>query len=167
MSNEKTYQIIVLGYSSIGHGALINRYVNNICEPGEVGREFWKKNILVDGHYEFFQIYDLICTYCRFGFSINYNEFQGIIIIFDVPDRFSFLNVENYFNDIRINSKNNVEVILVGDRGESNREISKEEATKYAFDHSIHYFDILIRDNECVNDVFIYIATQILHHLHK
>lgn len=83
MSNEKTYQIIVLGYSSIGHGALINRYVNNICEPGEVGREFWKKNILVDGHYEFFQIYDLICTCCRFGFSINYNEFQGIIIVYN------------------------------------------------------------------------------------
>lgn len=167
MSNQNAYRIVVLGYSSIGYGALANRYVNNICEPGKIVKEPWKKEILVDGNNVFLEIYDVICTFCRFGRPFNYNDYQGIIIIFDVADKVSFLNVENYLNDIKTYAKNNLKVILVGDDCGSDRKISNEEAEKFACKHNIHYFDISIRDNKCIKDAFTYITTKIHHNFSK
>ena len=86
---------------------------------------------------------------------------QGVVVVFDVTSRKTFDNVNFWLNEIHENFTK-VCIILFGNKIDLPREISKEEAEKFARDHNLKYFETSAFQNigiqegfmEIINDVY-------------
>lgn len=60
-----------------------------------------------------------------------------MLLVYDISRRTSFENLDKWLSEVRDHGDEKVEVILVGNKSdlEKTRQVSKEEAQKYADDH--------------------------------
>ena len=86
-----------------------------------------------------------------------FNRVQGIIILYDITEKKTFLNVTNWIKLIK-ETNNNIPYVLVGHKCDLNhkRKVEEEEAIKFSQDNKIDYFETSAKQNinitECVNN---------------
>ena len=85
---------------------------------------------------------------------------QGIIVVFDVTSKKSFNNVLRWLE--QINEKtNSVIIVLFGNKCDmEEREVSKEEAEKFAKEHNLIYFETSAKTKLNINEGFSKIANE-------
>lgn len=70
---------------------------------------------------------------------------NGVIIVFDVRNRESFAAIPRWIKILNDIASNRVDVVLVGNKIDNNpkspREVSKEEAEKFAAEYSLSYYE--------------------------
>ena len=64
--------------------------------------------------------------------------------MFDLTNEQSFLDVDNWFNEIKGNSSNNVVSILIGSKSDlvDQRQVSFERASSYAKANGLKYLEV-------------------------
>ena len=154
------YKVILVGDSGVGKTCLLSMYVKGICGPTipTIAVEFCTKEIeLNDGAKIKVQLWDtagqerfksLAMTYYRKAF--------GILLLFDVTKRSSFIACKNYLEEVRLNSDKNCVIYLIGNKIDlsKKRQISKEEAELFAQKEKIKYIETSAIKNIKVSDVF-------------
>ena len=154
------YKVILVGDSGVGKTCLLSMYVKGICGPTipTIAVEFCTKELeLNDGSKIKVQLWDtagqerfksLAMTYYRKAF--------GILLLFDVTKRSSFIACKNYLEEVRINSDKNCVIYLIGNKIDlaNQRQISKEEAELFAEKENIKYVETSAVKNLKVTDVF-------------
>ena len=154
------YKVILVGDSGVGKTCLLSMYVKGICGPTipTIAVEFCTKELeLNDGSKIKVQLWDtagqerfksLAMTYYRKAF--------GILLLFDVTKRSSFIACKNYLEEVRINSDKNCVIYLIGNKIDlaNERQISKEEAELFAEKENIKYVETSAAKNLKVTDVF-------------
>ena len=162
-----TLKISIIGDSSIGKSCLIYRYIENFFDTYSlptVGIDFYTKRIIVDDENYKLHIFDLAGQE-RFRSIVTsyYRQNHGIILAFDITNKESFDNLKRWVAEIDKYSDLNVSIILVGTKLDlqSKREISVEQASEYAKDLRVNYYEISSKDNINIDKVFIDITRQI------
>ena len=83
--------------------------------------------------------------------------------MYDVTDRDTFDYVSQWMQEIEKFANDNVCKILVGNKIDlvEKRVVSKEEGEELANHYGIHYLETSAKNNICVEESFITMATQI------
>ena len=86
---------------------------------------------------------------------------NGIILVADLTKKESFINIKMWLEDIQ-NNFNNPSLVLFGNKADliEKRQVSSEEAKKYAEDNKLVYFETSAKTNQGINEGFAYIANQ-------
>ena len=168
-SYSPIYKVILVGESGVGKTCLLSMYVKGIIEQTipTIAVEFCTKEIeLNDGTKIKVQLWDtageerfksLAMTYYRKAF--------GILLLFDVTKKPSFLACKNYLEEVGFNSDKKCVIYLVGNKIDlaSEREITKEEAEEFAKQENIKYIETSAVKNMKVTEAF----TSLLNDIYK
>ena len=141
------YKVILVGDSGVGKTCLVSMYVKGICEPTipTIAVEFCTKEIeLDDGTNIKVQIWDTAGQERFKSLAMTYyRKAYGILLLFDVTKRTSFISCKNYLEEVRINSDKNCVIYLIGNKIDlsKERQISREEAELFANKEKIEYVE--------------------------
>jgi len=163
------YKVTLVGDSGVGKTCLLSMYVKGMCEQSipTIAIEFCTKEIeLYDGTKIKVQLWDTAGQERFKSLAMTYyRKAYGILLLFDVTKRSSFLACKNYLEEVRTNSDKKCVIFLVGNKIdlENNREISTEEAENFAKKENIKYIETSAVKNMNVTDVF----TSLLNNIYE
>jgi small GTP-binding protein len=140
-SNNNMFEVrlVTLGDSKVGKTSLILRYVDdefNLNYLSTMGFDLKIKKIKLSNNKEVkVKIFDTAGQERFKSIASNYlKKAEGIILVYDITDRISFENIDNWADDINKEGENSKAIILIGNKSdkEDERAIQKEEGEKLA-----------------------------------
>lgn len=163
-------KFIVIGDSSVGKTTLVEKY----CGCHETGNNRNNNN-----HYFNHTITDKdwSCNLKIFDTagqeryrsvtSSYYRGAYGCIIAFDLSQETSFVNLENWYNDmLNYCNSSDVSVVLVGIQREGReRIVSTERAQKFSDYLDLPYFEVNVDNQSEINDVFDNLAKTVVQRI--
>ena len=159
-SYSPIYKVILVGDSGVGKTCLLSMYVKGMCEQSipTIAIEFCTKEIeLYDGTKIKVQLWDTAGEERFKSLAMTYyRKAYGILLLFDVTKKSSFMACKNYLEEVRINSDKKCVIYLVGNKIDlaNEREITKEEAENFAKKENIKYIETSAVKNMKVNEAF-------------
>ena len=166
---RKAIKLALLGDTQVGKTCLCNTFFNieysdNVLST--IGKEKYESMIKLKNGQEMKVIFWDTAGQERFR-SIALKTLktaQGVVVVFDVTSRKTFENVVHWLKEINENF-NKVCIVLFGnkiDMPPEKREVSKEEAEKFAKDNKLKYFETSALQNigiqegfkEIINDAY-------------
>ena len=154
------YKIILVGDSGVGKTCLLSIYVKGECGPTipTIAVEFCTKEIeLADNFKVKVQLWDTAGQERFKSLAMTYyRKAYGILLLFDITKRSSFISCKHYLEEVRLNSDKNCIIYLIGNKVdlEQQREISYDEAKFYADKEKIKYIETSAIKNIRVEEVF-------------
>ena len=138
-NNMLEVRLVTLGDSKVGKTSLILRYVDdefNLNYLSTMGFDLKIKKIKLSNNKEVkVKIFDTAGQERFKSIASNYlKKAEGIILVYDITDRISFENIDNWVDDINKEGENSKAIILIGNKSdkEDERAIQKEEGEKLA-----------------------------------
>jgi len=171
LSSNYVYKLSLIGDGGVGKTSMAQRYVHGIFKAdykATIGTFISKKECVFEelktsvkfmiwdlaGQSQFQRLWPDYLTDSRAG-----------IIVFDITNRESFNNVKKWYNIIKEVAFENIVLILVGNKVDLDisREITTEEGMNLAKDLGVFYMETSAKTNENIDDVFEWIALQIIN----
>ena len=171
MNYDKTCQILLIGDSSVGKTSLIQRYANGIFKEeylATVGLDFYTKQEAINNINVLVRLWDTAGQERFKSLTPNYfKNAEGVIITYDITSSQSFENLKFWINSIKTNlgEKNIIiPIIIVGNKldMEDMRDITREEAEKFAKENKYKYFETSAKTGEGVDDAIRDLVNQVL-----
>ncbi|MFX0022522.1 MAG: Rab family GTPase [Candidatus Hermodarchaeota archaeon] len=170
-SSRYVYKLSLIGDNGVGKTSMSQRYVHGIfkadykatigtyiskkeCEFKELGTSVRFMIWDLAGQSQFERLWPDYLTDSRAG-----------IIVYDITSRESFDNVKKWYDIIKRVALPHIVLILVGNKVElhTSRVVSTEEGMELAKDLGIYYMETSAKTNENIDDVFEWIALQIIN----
>ena len=163
------YKIVLVGDSGVGKTNIMLRYLNkefNINTKATVGVEFGSKNIIIDKKVIKGQIWDTAGQErYRAITSAYYKGAHGAFVVYDITLKESFEAVDKWINDLRSNTDERLEIILIGNKSdlEEKRQVTKEEGEEKAKEKEVAFMETSALNcnniekafNEILNKVYL------------
>ena len=154
-------KIVLLGDVSVGKTSIASRYCKNLFNDNHIttiGAAYQsQKVVLQNGATVKFHIWDTTGQ-DLFKAVIKPSYYKGsncLILIYDIEDLNSFLNIKKVMNAIREYNAMNKYKVLVGNKCESlKRLITEEEGKKLADEYNMDFFEISAKEDK--NNNFTY-----------
>ncbi|KAJ8600697.1 hypothetical protein CTAYLR_008320 [Chrysophaeum taylorii] len=152
-------KVLSLGSRGVGKSCIIKRY----CEGrfvqkyiSTVGIDYGVKAVKVDGKQVRVNFWDLSG---RAEFFEIRNEFykdtQGVILVYDVSDRRSFEDLEDWLLEAsRFGMSRDLPVVLCANKIDKVRRVSEEEGRAYATSRGFSYFETSANSGANIADLF-------------
>ena len=141
------FKIMLVGDSAVGKSTLLMRICGDKFNPSffpTIGVDFKIKTLIQNTNTIKLQIWDTAGQE-RFKAitSSYYRGAHGVIIVFDVTNKDSFKNVENWLADIEEYKSKNVARLLVGNKADlgDERQVSSEDARIFAEQMGMKYIE--------------------------
>ena len=95
--------------------------------------------------------------------SSYYKGAHGLILVFDLTDRQSFLDLDNWLVEIEKHASERVVKMLIGNKSdlEGARTVSYEEAFNYAKCNGMKYIETSAKTSKNVTEAFIFMARNV------
>lgn len=144
---DKSLKVIVLGDSAVGKSSLINRIKNNKFHelPSTLSIEYHSYITSVNNYTLRMQLWDTAGQE-KFNAIIN-NYYKGTdvgIFLYSIDNEKSFINVENWFKNLKENNINTLNILIGNKRDKENEEggrvVTYERAEKFAEDNKFFAF---------------------------
>jgi GTPase SAR1 family protein len=101
--------------------------------------------------------------------SQYYKECHGIILVYDVTNKQSLENCQNWINDVREHNKSDIELLLLANKIDlaDKREVKLEDGEKFAMLNKMKFLEVsaLTNSDQCVNKGFLMIIKEITEKL--
>lgn len=171
--NENTFKFIVIGSSGVGKTALLTRLVDHTFtgeSQSTIGVEFIATEINVDGSAVKLQIWDTAGQErFRAIAKAYFRSAIGVILVFDLTDRKSFDDLNQWLSDVHAHCDPNAVVTLIGNKSdlEQSRKISESEAKAFADLHQLNYLETSALGGDNVELAFQTTASNVLRTLSK
>ena len=168
--NRTIYQfkIIMIGDSAVGKTSLVNRFMgfefqeNYACT---INADFKIKSLTIDSTTGAeLTVWDT-CGQEKFRAMTRqyFKDAHGIILVYDVNSENSFKGLSLWLNEVKTNCKNNVSVILVGNKIDlDNRKISKEDGNSFAVNNGLMYVETSSKEGINIDTPFENLAHDII-----
>ena len=154
------FKVLLLGNSDVGKSSLLLRYVDSVWSDTfvpTIGVDFKVKTIDIDGKKVKLQIWDTAGQErFRTVVSTYFRGAHGIFLIYDITNRDSFKNLENWLIEIEKNASENVLKILIGNKNdlEDERDITPDEGKAFANRNGMQFIETSAKMNTNVNEAF-------------
>ena len=159
-SYDHIFKVLLLGNSDVGKSSLILRYVDQVWSDTfvpTIGVDFKVKTLEIDNKQIKMQIWDTAGQErFRNVISSYFRGSHGILLIYDITNRDSFKNLENWLTEIEKNASQNVLKILIGNKNDlvDDREIKTEEGQAFANRNGMQFIETSAKMNTNVNEAF-------------
>ena len=157
---DHIFKVLLLGNSDVGKSSLILRYVDQVWSDTfvpTIGVDFKVKTLEIDNKQIKMQIWDT-AGQVRFRNVISsyFRGSHGILLIYDITNRDSFKNLENWLIEIEKNASQNVLKILIGNKNDlvNDREIQSEEGQAFANRNGMEFIETSAKMNTNVTEAF-------------
>ena len=155
------FKVILLGNIAVGKTCLLSYFLNKVFKPEytcTVGIDFKVKTVFLENNKSAdLQIWDTSGEE-RFKTVTRqyYRDASGIVLVYDVTNEKSFADVVHWIDDIKISSKINISIVLVGNKTdlEDKRVVSFKTASNYASQNNIKYIETSAKSGFNVSDLF-------------
>ena len=162
MAKIEDIKVITLGNSAVGKSSFILKYIDNsftLYYTATLGIDFKQKKIkLKDGRDVRLRIFDTAGQERYKSVSASFiKKADGVILIYDIGDLESFEAVENWIKSIREIGKDNLPIILVGnkcDLPDDKRMISLKEGQDKADEFNIPFYETSCKEGINIKEVF-------------
>ena len=171
MNYDKTCQILLIGDSSVGKTSLIQRYANGIFKEeylATVGLDYYTKQEMINNINVLVKLWDTAGQERFKALTPNYfRNAEGVVLAYDVTNSESFENLKFWINSIKSNlgEKNIfIPIIIIGNKidMEDMRDITKEDASKFAKENNYKYFETSAKTGEGVDEAIRDLVNQVL-----
>lgn len=160
-------KLLMIGDSGVGKTCLLLRYASESFSPTfitTIGIDFKIKNIQLDGKRIKLQIWDTAGQERFRTITTSYfRGAQGILLVYDVTDRQTFLSIRNWVAQIQMHADVNVNKILIGNKCDivEQRSVSTEEGEALAKEYNIQFFETSAKQDINVERSFLLIASNV------
>eukprot|EP00477_Mikrocytos_mackini_P001274 GAHX01001362.1.p1 GENE.GAHX01001362.1~~GAHX01001362.1.p1 ORF type:complete len:218 (-),score=39.58 GAHX01001362.1:38-649(-) len=163
-SNQNTellIKVVLVGDSSVGKSSILNRYAKNDYKEDyktTIGVDFEIMDKVIKGYKSHIQIWDTAGQE-RFR-SIASSHYRGssvIIIVYDITNKSSFQNIENWRKEIdKYVSADNYQLLIVGNKKdlENDRKVEYEEAKSLASELECDFIETSAKEGINVDSAF-------------
>ena len=171
------FKIIEIGDSSVGKTAIKVRFTDDYFKQdlkSTLGVDFGSKELKI----EYVTEDVLFLGTLRFTAKMNlwdaagqahyekirsmyYNGANGALLVYDVNNPLSFQNLDKWVNELKENVGSKIPVLLVGNKIDLPRKVTKEAALEYAKKNGFLYFECSAKTGAGVNQSFKNLATEI------
>ncbi len=81
-----------------------------------------------------------------------YKNSHGVLICYDVTNRKSYEKIQEWIDSIADNASANIKMVLVGNKIDLTRDVTKDEGKKLAENYKIPFFETSAKTDEGVNE---------------
>ena len=96
-----------------------------------------------------------------------YKDAHGVIVVFDITNRFSFDNLDIWLNEVQLSTSKETKILLIGNKIdlEEKRRVKTEEGNNYAKNNKLFYMETSakLNANNCVNNAIEKIVGEIVN----
>ena len=175
MQYDTTCSILLLGDSCVGKTSLISRYANGIFKDeyiATVGLDFVSKQEIINDKNINIKLWDTAGQERYKALTPSYlRGADGVILVFDVTNSETFDNLKFWLDSLKNNlGENNsfLPVVINGNKIDiDDRDISKDDANKFAQENNYKYFETSAKSGVGVDELFREIVNQILENKEK
>ena len=162
MAKIEDIKVITLGNSSVGKTSFLMKYIDNsftLTYTTTLGIDFKQKKIkLKDGRDVRLRIFDTAGQERYKSVSASFiKKADGVILIYDIGNLESFEAVDNWIKSIREIGKDNLPIILVGnkcDLSDDKRKVSLKEGQDKASEFNIPFYETSCKEGINIKEVF-------------
>lgn len=168
MAYNYKIKMIIVGDANVGKSSIASRFQYNKFDSSyeiTIGVEFFTKIIEVNEKLVKIQIWDtagqetfdsLIRSYFR--------NVDGCLLTFDLTNRQSFYNIEEWMKKVKRDANRDVTFILVGNKSDNieKRCISYEEANAFSKKYNIDYVETSALNSRNVYNLFYIVSATII-----
>ncbi|XP_022195990.2 ras-related protein Rab-43 [Nilaparvata lugens] len=163
------FKVVLIGDCGVGKTCVVQRFKSgNFVERhgNTIGVDFSMKTVTVDGKKVKLQIWDTAGQE-RFRTITQsyYRSANGVIIVYDITKRSSFLGLQRWIEEVRRYTASNVMLILVGNKCdlESLREVEFVEAEAMCeyIPEILYVMEASAKDNTNVDQAFLCLASEL------
>ena len=167
-TDNNTFKILTLGESGVGKTAILRRYVENKFEKhhlATIGIDYQSKTIKIKNKEIKLKIWDTAGQerYKNIASQL-YKGADGIMLVYDITDDYSFSKITDWMEQINNNlSKNDIGIVLIGNKSDiEDRIIDTEKGEEKAKEYGIQYYETSALNGNGINEAFEGLAKQIL-----
>ena len=148
------FKILLLGVSGVGKSEILQLFTEKTLLKNRIGIDSKSKIIKIDNQEINLKIWD-IQGQERFRniTSQFYKDADGLVLIYDVTDKFSFERLNKWIEQI-ISSigSNEISMVLLGNKCEMEvRTVTKEMGNQLAEKYKINYFETSYKTGQGIN----------------
>ena len=163
-----SYKVLLLGNSYVGKTCILLRFSEDIFKENydvTIGLNYRIKSMTVENNPIKMQIWDTSGEEKFKAIAKNfYRGAHGVLLVYDICQKNSFLDVKSWIEQIIENADNDdIVMILCGNKcdNEKERKISKEEGENLAKNYGIPFFECSAKNNFNINQIFETMAQKI------
>jgi len=154
MNADNVFKILIIGDSNVGKSSLLirfsdNEYYNNYITT--IGLDFRTKKININNKIIRLEIWDAAGQErFRALTKLYYRNCCGVLLVFDITDEKSFINIKNWINEFNKHCEiPNVSKILIGNKCDliSEKKVSYEEIDKLCLIYNLNYIETSAKEN--------------------
>ena len=156
-------RVIVVGDSTVGKTTVILAFSDGVVHIGQslttIGVDFKNKNVDLDGKQVKLQIWDTAGQERFRSIAVRYfKRADGICLFYDVTNRDSFDNLEQWLESIKEKSDEKVPIVLIGNKSDLENIVTFDEAQSLANKYNIPLYLTSAKTGEGIKEAFHHIA---------
>lgn len=164
-------KVLIIGPSGAGKSALLLRYCDDQFDPesttATIGIDFKMKKLAVRGKAYRLNIFDTAGQERFRTLSTSYYRgAHGVILVYDITSRKSFLGMDKWIDEARSNASPDAVLYLVGSKldkaAAGGRAVSYEEGKAFAESHGAGFCEVSSKTRENVRKPFVDVVDQIV-----
>ena len=162
------FRLIIIGESAVGKSCLLRRFTEGrYAEHNDptVGVDFHTKMVQVDGHNLKLQLWDTAGQERFRAITRSYfRNAAGALLVFNIAEHRTFSKLSEWMDDVQQSAKPHCPVfVLVGNKTdlEKYRQVSKDEAQKFANNNDMDYIETSARTGACIEEAYVLLARRI------
>jgi len=167
------FKLLLIGNSSVGKSCILLRFSDNIFNDNflpTIGVDFKIRTFDLQSKTIKMQIWDTAGQE-RFKTitSSYYRGAHGVILVYDITDRQSFKDLENWLLETEKHASEDIVKILVGNKNdlESSRVVTFNEGKNFAINNGMEFIETSAKGNINIEEAFFTIARKIKEKVQK
>lgn len=153
------FKIIIIGNPGVGKSSLLIQYADHTFDPSyisTIGVDFKFKTLNIDGKIVKAQFFDT-AGHERFRSLAGsyYKSAHGIIIMYDITSRDSFLNIDSWIKDAQCYANPETPVIVIGNKTDLDymREIDTKTAVQWCQNRGLDVYEVSAKEYYSIETV--------------
>lgn len=155
------FKILLVGDSGVGKSSLMQRFAEDFFPTSffpTIGVDFKFKNIELNNLLIKLQIWDTAGQERFRAITTSYYRgAHGVALVYDISNKKSFEDIENWLEDVRKYAKENIVTLLIGNKSDliNQREVSFDDGKKLAGLHGMIFIETSAKEMTNVNKAMI------------
>ncbi|KIY73437.1 GTP-binding protein RAB5 [Cylindrobasidium torrendii FP15055 ss-10] len=168
MSKQFQFKLVLLGESAVGKSSLVLRFVKDQFDDyreSTIGAAFLTQTVTLEHNTSVkFEIWDTAGQERYKSLApMYYRNANCAVVVYDITQPASLEKARTWIRELQRQADPSIVIALCGNKGdlEARRQVSQEEAKKYADEEGLMWGETSAKSGDGVSDIFMAIAKKL------